>query len=188
VNNEISVLAETGCYADMTLPSAPSPTQTRMVNSIYYAHGRAGMAKSHDTGVEVAVGRQPPVTGHPPLMIIQGPLAPNLRARRFGMVPRIENGELSPDNNVDPRARVAAHVANAPAVIGAPNHRFVKLHAHGTLPRAEAYFLDAAGGFDRLLDVYESEYNDGRAYVLHYVTAREMFETIRALEQGTITP
>ena len=33
VDNELDVLRETGCYADFTLPSAPSPTQTRKINS-----------------------------------------------------------------------------------------------------------------------------------------------------------
>ena len=37
VNNEIDVLLETGCYADFTLPSAPSLAQTRTINRIYYA-------------------------------------------------------------------------------------------------------------------------------------------------------
>jgi hypothetical protein len=37
VNNELSVLMETGCYADFTMPSAPAPCQTSTINSIYYA-------------------------------------------------------------------------------------------------------------------------------------------------------
>ena len=37
VDDELSVLHETGCYADFTLPSAPSAAQTRTVNEIYYA-------------------------------------------------------------------------------------------------------------------------------------------------------
>jgi hypothetical protein len=188
VDNELAVLAETGCYLDMTLPSAPSPTQTRTVNSIYYARGRDGAAKSHDRGVEVCVGGHPPSSAHPPLMLIQGPLAPNVRARRFGLIPRIETGELSPDNATDPAARVAVQVQHAPAVRGAPNHRFVKLHAHGTQPGGERYFLTPGEGYDRLLDVYEREYNDGRRFVLHYVTAREMFDTVRGLERGAIAP
>ena len=36
VNNELQVLNESGCYADFTLPSAPSDTQTKKINSIYY--------------------------------------------------------------------------------------------------------------------------------------------------------
>ena len=37
VNNELRILREEGCYADFTLPSAPSDTQTKKINSIYYA-------------------------------------------------------------------------------------------------------------------------------------------------------
>jgi hypothetical protein len=37
VNNELSVLIETGCYADMAMPSAPSACQNSTINSIYYA-------------------------------------------------------------------------------------------------------------------------------------------------------
>lgn len=35
VNDELSILRETGCYADFTMPSAPDRTQTRTINSIY---------------------------------------------------------------------------------------------------------------------------------------------------------
>ena len=37
VNDELGILSSTGCYADLTMPSAPSPTQSRMVNAIYRA-------------------------------------------------------------------------------------------------------------------------------------------------------
>lgn len=188
VNNEIAILVETGCYADMTLPSAPSPTQTRIVNSIYYAIGRDGVAKNHDTGVEVCVGGGPPSTEGAVLLMIQGPLALNFRVRKFGILPRLENGELSPNHPVDPSTRVRLWVEHAPAVRGAPNRRFIKLHAHGTQPGGEEYFLAPGGGFDRLLEVFERDYNDGARYILHYVTAREMYETIKGLEQRSISP
>src|SRR5262249_36857292 len=35
VDNEMLILAETGCYADFTLPSAPDPTQVGKINSLY---------------------------------------------------------------------------------------------------------------------------------------------------------
>ena len=35
LNNEITLLRDLGCYADYTLPSAPNPTQTSIVNTIY---------------------------------------------------------------------------------------------------------------------------------------------------------
>ena len=56
VNNELDVLRETGCYADFTLPSAPSPTQTRKINSLYYAVDDPAAPRSHDTGVDVGDG------------------------------------------------------------------------------------------------------------------------------------
>ena len=88
VNNELDVLRETGCYADFTLPSAPDPSQTRRINSIYYAEGRAGRCKSHDQGVDVGRGTVPDRG----LMMIQGPLLLNWRNRKWGTLPRLENG------------------------------------------------------------------------------------------------
>jgi hypothetical protein len=54
VNEELGILAETGCYADLTFPSAPSPTQPRTVNSIYRASDRPE-GRGHDSGVRVRV-------------------------------------------------------------------------------------------------------------------------------------
>ena len=53
VNNELTVLRETGCYADLTMPSAPSPTQTPTINNLYYARdipAAAGLACLRHTG------------------------------------------------------------------------------------------------------------------------------------------
>src|SRR6202790_1760251 len=47
LNDELDVLRETGCYADLTLPSAPNSTQTRKINSIYYACDDPKRPKSH---------------------------------------------------------------------------------------------------------------------------------------------
>jgi hypothetical protein len=35
-----------------------------------------------------------------------------------------------------------------------------------------------------MFDYLERSYNDGTAYVLHYVSAREMFNIVRAAEDG----
>ena len=53
INNEIKILLQTGCYADFTMPSYPSDTQTKKVNSIYYAQGHDHTPKGHDTGIDV---------------------------------------------------------------------------------------------------------------------------------------
>jgi len=53
VNEELGVLAATGCYADFTFPAVPSPAQPHMVNCIYRAADRPGRPRGHDRGTEV---------------------------------------------------------------------------------------------------------------------------------------
>ena len=80
VNNELDVLRETGCYADFTFPSAPSPTQPRKINSIYYAVDDPERPRSHDRGIDVGTGPAP-AQG---LMLIQGPLVLDWRRPAVG--------------------------------------------------------------------------------------------------------
>ncbi len=56
LNNEITILQQLGCYADFTMPAAPSPCQTRIVNSIYRAVDDPAKPRSHDTGQQVRPG------------------------------------------------------------------------------------------------------------------------------------
>lgn len=183
VNNELSVLVETGCYADMTLPCVPSPCQTPRINEVYYARGAPGRARAHETGRPVTVGS---ARRDGELMLIPGPFGLHLRSRARGLVPRIEAAMLEPENPVPAAMRVASWIANAPALPGAPNHRFIKLHAHGCNGTAPDWFLTPDGPFDRLLTTLEDATRDADRYVLHYVTARELYETVVKLENGTL--
>lgn len=177
VDNELAVLRELGCYADFTLPSAPSDTQTRKINSIYYATGRPGQRKSHDSGVDVEVGK----AGSGDLVIIQGPLALNWKYRKFGLLPRIENADIR-RNSPPTRDRVDLWIRNAATVRGRPEWRFVKIHTHGTQGADMDTLLGAP--VDGMFSDLESRFNDGRRYVLHYVTAREMYNIAMAAEAG----
>ena len=177
VNDELRILRETGCYADFTLPSAPSDTQTKKINSIYYATDDVNRPKSHDRGVDVTVGGQQ--TGD--LLLIQGPLTLNWRSRAKGVLPRIENGELSGDNPPTP-ARADLWVRQGIHVAGRPDWVFVKLHAHGANEKNMNALLGAP--MDDTLSYLERTYNDGARYRLHYVTAREMYNIVRAAEAG----
>jgi len=58
VDDELTILTKTGCYADFTLPAVPDASQTRTVNSIYYAVDDPLRPKSHDRGAPAAVGRR----------------------------------------------------------------------------------------------------------------------------------
>jgi hypothetical protein len=177
VNNELTVLCQTGCYADFTLPSAPSETQTRKINSIYYAADDPERPKSHDTGRDVKAGE--PAGGG--LMIVQGPLALNWKSRKWGVFPRTENGELSGDYPPT-RARADLWVKQHIHVQERPEWIFIKLHTHGSNERNMDTLLGRP--LDELFSYLESRYNDGIHYRLHYVTAREMYNIIKAAEAG----
>jgi hypothetical protein len=175
VDDEITVLLETGCRCDMTMPSAPSDTQTRKINSIYFAAGRPGRRKSHDDGRDARVGewRRP---GE--LLLVQGPLTLNWRARKFGIMPRIENGEISADAPPT-RDRVRRWVDCGVTVGGAEEHVFVKVHTHGADERTTDMLL--GGGFESIWSDLGTLYRDRPGYALHFVSAWEMYARIEAL-------
>jgi hypothetical protein len=177
INNELIVLREEGCYADFTLPCAPDPSQTRTINSIYYATDDPLRPKSHDTGIPVRVGGQP--TGD--LMIIQGPLGLMWHKRKYGVLPHIESADVRTSIQPTPE-RVDAWVRTRIHVAGRPEWVFVKIHTHGTQERDTDMLLGAP--MHRMLRHLESAYNDGENYVLHYVSARETYNIIKAAEAG----
>lgn len=177
VNNELIILREEGCYADFTLPSAPSNTQTAKINAIYYALDDPQKPKSHNTGKDVKVGGKP----WGDLMIIQGPLMLNWRNRKWGLLPRIENADIRA--SYPPSAdRIALWMEAGVHVQGRPEWLFIKVHTHGT----QENDMDALLGkpVDNMFSKLEDNYNDGEKHVLHYVSTREMYNIIKAAEEG----
>ena len=143
LDNEITLLRRLGCYADFTLPSAPSPAQTRIVNTIYWAKDDPARPKSHDTGVPVTANGG--VAGD--LLMIPGPLTLNLREWRRPLVPRLEVGELA--GNCRPtRHRVALWKRAAPRI---GEDLFIKLFAHGAPEKNAGPMLADGGVLDRTL-------------------------------------
>ena len=177
VNSELRVLSESGCYADFTFPSAPSLTQTRTVNRIYTATDDIERPRSADFGVEVRVGTES--TGD--LMLIQGPLCPNWKRRKFGILPRLENGELSPANPATAE-RVGLWLRQHIHVPGRPEWVFIKVHTHGARETAADMLLGPQR--DLLHQVLQECCNDGTRFVLHYVSARELYNIVRAAQDG----
>jgi hypothetical protein len=172
VDDETSVLKRTGCYADFTFPSRGRSNPLR-INSIFYARSRPGRPKSHRTGKPVrAAGLQ-----EGGLMMIQGPLFPSFNGGgaaslrivgdRIGMAPMAIR-------HVDSWVSAGIHVK------GRPNWVFVKTHTHGAVDH-EAVL---GPNMNSILSYLEAEYNDGRNYLLHYATAREAYNIIRAIEAG----
>ena len=175
IDNELPLLKDTGCYVDMTLPSAPSPAQTTKVNSIYYATGVEGGCKAHDNGVDVEVGKAE--SGD--LMLIQGPLGVALKWRTPKGLPRIENSDVR--KTMPPlKSRVDQWVNSHIHIKGRPEWVFVKVHTHGT----QEADMDTLLGQSRheMHSYLETKYNDKENYILHYVSAREMYNIAKAAE------
>jgi hypothetical protein len=177
VNNELQILRDMGCYADFTLPSAPSDTQTSTVNSIYYATDDPTKPKSHDSGVRVHVGGQ----REGDLMIIQGPLSLRWKMRGIVPIPAIENGDIRASNPPSP-ARIDSWVKTGVHVKGRPEWIFIKIHTHGTQQQDMDSLLGPPVG--NMFQHLEEKYNDGEKFQLHYVSAREMYNVARAAEAG----
>lgn len=177
VNDELRVLAETGCYADLTYPSAPHPTQPTVMNTIYYATDDPERPRSHWRGVEATFARR--ATGT--LLMVTGPLCVKWRRqRRF--LPAIENADITDLNPATP-GRVDAWIRTAVHVGGWPRWVFVKAYTHGAQERnAEHLLSDRPGSLASMYRDLLARYNDGERYVVHFSTPWEMVGAIRALE------
>lgn len=174
VDSELEVLFRTGCYADFTFPSAPDQTQPAIVDRIYWPRGDPARARAHERGERARVGH----SHDDRVLCVQGPLALD-RGGRFGL--RIENGALTARDPATPR-RVRSWVAQSIHVEGRPDWIFVKVHTHGA-PEAQAASLLGSGGQALHRALSELRVRDPRV-VLHYVTAREMFNAALAAMHG----
>jgi hypothetical protein len=182
VDHEIPILLKTGCYADFTMPSAPSDTQTRTINSIYYASDMPGQCKSHDIGIHARVGLTPPDNS---LLMIQGPLTFDFGRRKLGLLPRVENGDLQASHPPS-LSRLQLWLNAGVMVQGKPNWRFIKLHTHGC----------KTGNIDMLLGermrLFHQELAEMHAqqpnFRFHYVTAWEMAQLVHQAEKGIAAP
>lgn len=175
INNELDVLVNTGCAYDMTMPSAPSDTQTTTINSIYLAR-EDGKSKSHDKGQQLETGMWKKEND---LLMIQGPLSLNWKSRKFGLIPRIESSELSYDNPPSAYRAQLWEECNI-SVKGAENHIFIKLHTHGLEESNPVMFFENQG-FKMLWSTLEKRFKYKPGYKLHYVTAWEMYQKIKSI-------
>lgn len=167
VNNELEILRETGCYADFTFPvrNEANPSQ---INSIYYAKDETDRPKSYNRGTKVVRGGTE--TGD--LMIIQGPIYPFSLFRCF-----TDSINGRPAVN---KMRIDRWVSTRICVHGKRDFLFVKTHTHGAVDAHAVLGREMEDIFSYL----ETRYNDGEHYILHYVTAREAYNIIKAVESG----
>jgi hypothetical protein len=165
----------------MTMPAAPDPCQTRIINAVYYAR-EDGLPKSHDRGVPVQTGRTAPLrTKEDHLLLIQGPLGLNWKRRKWNLVPRVENGEVA-GQNPPSLLRLGLWLEFCPRVKDGAPWVFIKLHTHGGIPKnyhmllgkAACRFYEELAGFSKATPGFHH----------HFVTAREMTNLVHAAEDG----
>ncbi|HEX7957096.1 MAG TPA: hypothetical protein VF508_09145 [Pyrinomonadaceae bacterium] len=177
VDEEMQLLAETGCYADMTLPSFPSVGQVPKVNSLYECEPPLARRAPHRRGRDLRAGRAPETF---PLMV-QGPLGLDFGGRASRLpLPKIENGELT-TAHPPTLGRLRLWRRTAVAVEGRPDWVFVKLHCHGMNP------LDGEAMLGGLIQHFLQELTEesrAEGFALHFVTAREMVNVILAACDG----
>jgi hypothetical protein len=175
VDSEMQVLADTGCYADMTLPAAAfHPAQTGKINSLYECRPPLDQKLSHYRGRDLRRARAPQIF---PLMV-QGPLMLDFGspARRLG----IENGALTTPNPPSLR-RLHLWKQAGISVQGRPDWLFIKLHCHSMDPSQQPAVLgEAMRKF--LCELVEGAQQ--RSEIVHFASAREMVNMILAACDG----
>ena len=177
VDDEMQILAESGCYADLTLPTgAFHPAQTAKINSLYECALPLDQRAPHRRGRDLAVGRAPQIM---PLML-QGPLMLDFSSRSGSRRLRIENGALTRPNPPSLR-RLKLWKEAAITVQGRPDWLFIKLHCHGMDPTQKEVMLGEA--FGRFLRELVEGASDRRE-TLHFCSAREMVNIIFAACDG----
>ena len=171
LNNEITLLRDLGCYADFTMPSGNSPTQSRTVNIIYWVTDDPVRPRSYDHGVAV----QPGMPGTGDLLMIPGPLGIRWSDR---LIPRLETGEVA-SQDLPTAYRVRRWLELAPRI---GSDIFIKLYTHGAQERNSAALL-LKGGLDRLFTLL-AEGCRQRGHKLTYVSTWEMRQAVDRAVSG----
>ncbi len=178
VDSEMQILAQTGCYADMTLPSAPEQSQVSRINAIYECGHPLTESRPHRSGPAVRVGDRQPMLP----IIVTGPLVLNWKRKLRGLpVPRLDDGALTANQPLDP-ARLDRWRGADIHVEGRPEWIFIKLYCHGFFnfdqpsmigERIRRFWSEAIEAGDKTGE-----------YKIHFASAREAFNLIMAAVDG----
>ena len=178
MDSELQILQDIGCYADMTLPTAPDQSQVSMLNQIYECGLPLDQKVPHRKGKKVTVlGKQPQLP-----LIFTGPLIFNWTRRINGFpVPRIDDGALVESQPMD-LARLNRWLSANITVKGRPEWIFVKLYCHGFFDRDQKNSIgtEAARFFSEVIENGEKN----NQYKVYFASAREAFNMVSAAMDG----
>jgi hypothetical protein len=177
VDSEMRILAETGCYVDMTYPAAAfHPAQIAIMNSLYECALPLDQTAPQRYGRFLEAGR--PIRKLP--FIVQGPLMLDFDRNSRSGFGRLDNAAITGRNPASVR-RLGLWKEAAITIAGRPDWLFIKLHTHGMDP------VDSENVLRAPMQQFLASLIDGAAdrnEILHFVSAREMANIILAACEG----
>ncbi len=176
VDEEMQILAETGCYIDMTLPAIMYESQVPRINTIYQCGRPLHERAPHWDGPDVAVGDslQLPI-------LMTGPLVFDWRRCSRVKPPRVDDGSLAANYGLDlQRFQKWRHAGIS--VRGQSDWAFVKLYCHGFFDHDQDAVIGE--GIRRALsEIMEHSVRTGE-FDIHFASAREAFNIVLAAVDG----
>ena len=177
VDSEMQILAQTGCYADFTLPSIHSPAQVARFNAIYQCGKPLSMRAPHRTGPDLKVGDDVTLP-----ILITGPLVFDWHHQRQGLpVPRMDDGVLGESYPLD-LARLHNWQSAGISVRGRPEWTFIKLYCHGFFGFDQASTI--GDPMRRFMESVLELSDKSGSFKVHFATAREAFNLAMAAIDG----
>jgi hypothetical protein len=176
VTGELQVLRDLGCYADFSMPSFPSPSQSRILNKIYWTTGDPAKPRGYDQGIEATIGGG--VQGD--ILMITGPTGLLYEKR---LTPWLDAGELA-HHAMPSSYRVKRWLEFAPRI---GDDIFIKLFAHGAREDNAAVLLGTDSKPGSLAPMFQWIHEAAQKHnlELHWTSAFDMFRAVDALIQPT---
>jgi len=177
VDSEMKILAETGCYADFTLPSVPHQSQVSRINAIYTCGYPLADKKPHRSGPSVARGKEPTLP-----IIFEGPLVFDWTRRIYSLpVPRVDDGALAQNYALNLK-RFKRWRNSRITVAGRPDWVFVKLYSHGFFDWDQDAMIGAQMRrfMNEVLELSEKT----QEFSVYFASAREAFNMVIAAVDG----
>lgn len=173
VDSEMQILADTGCYADFTLPSVPYQSQVARINAIYQCGHPFSEARPHRSGPGLKAGGQLELP-----IIFTGPLVFDWTRRVRGLpIPRVEDGALAQNYPLSMN-RLRSWRSAGIGVRNRPDWIFIKLYSHGFFEWDQDLMIgEQMKTFMR--EVLEHGDRTGE-FKVHFASAREAFNMVAA--------
>ncbi len=165
---KLSILLETGCYADFSLFSKKIHREyLKIINLSFKASFVSGLSETFsDNSI------------YKDLQLVLGPTANGWLNRKWGIFPYLETGEISSIRNFE-SFRINSWLQNCIRIDSDIINLFIKLHTFGGLDQNIRYLLGESG-LHQMFTCFEKLCANNN-FVLNYVSAYEMYEKINTI-------